>query len=346
MVAKASWVKLIVTSRDEPQIRASFGNVRTAHNLFEDEDATEHDLRLYFCHRVQHCEDENPKNEHGELDYLLKYEDAFAATSGGLFIWMYTALTLIIKSMRRDKLVDSLLSRSTIEGVVDRMAALYLTVLENACQADDNVRDIVRMIVGLLVVTASSAPFSISGLYAFVPPSLSDGLRLKDFAHIVMRLNLVLKLTFATKGYSDVSKPRNPVSAPHRYLVQAYDATFLEFSEKKDLRLEETRGSGTVESNGFWTNPVSLHRNMTMGCFEIMLNGTRSLERDDHTHSGLRFNICELNTPYRLNREVVDFEKTCYVEHPCRTPVQRVILDGTSVGIICRGRSTGERGRL
>ena len=46
-----------------------------------------------------------------------------------------------------------------------------------------------------------------------------------------------------------------------------------------------------------------------MGCFEIMLNGTRSLGHDDGSHSGLRFNICRLETSHKLNKEVADLEE-------------------------------------
>ena len=96
--------------------------------------------------------------------------------------------------------------------------------------------------------------------------------------------------------YTNDPIPGNPASAPHLYLVQVYHTTFLEFIEKNDLQLEWTKVSGTVERNSFWTGPASQHRNTTMGCFEIMLKGTRCPQRNDG------FNICGLELSHKLNR--------------------------------------------
>ena len=56
--------------------------------------------------------------------------------------------------------------------------------------------------------------------------------------------------------------------------------------------------------------PDEVERSMASGCFEIMMGGTRNAVRQmDRPPSGLRFNICALETSYLPNSEVKDLEE-------------------------------------
>lgn len=309
--ADVSWVKLIVTSRAQPHIRRAFADVSTQHDLYAD-DARE-DIRIFFRKRLERAVSERELSR-DDADCLLAREGPFINKADGLFIWIYTVIALIISAeWAREKLVDDILSQTSPAGVAEKMTAMYLTVLECACASDRSgkIEEIIRLIVGLLLVTASNRPLPISGLYAYIPPYLRRGSKLQEFAALVMKLSPVLKFTLIADGFAAGPDTQSPIAAPHRFLVQAYHATLLDFSGKKFIKCT---GANSGEANQlfvrnkFWEDPVRLNRNMAMACLGIMARGTWSTECSFGEHSGLKFNICDLETSYRPNSEVPDLQ--------------------------------------
>lgn len=158
---------------------------------------------------------------------------------------------------------------------------IYRTVLETAAGENSTAKELVRLILGLILVTSVNEPLSPEVLHAFLPPSL-DALQ-TEFDTILRKMSPVL-----LHGSSG---------------VRVYHTSFLDFASS------EAR-CGAL----FYTDTETLNSIMAFGCFEIMESGTRNRKRQSKkvVKTGLMFNICGLESSYLADSEVVDFdERVC-----------------------------------
>lgn len=287
VVSSVPWIKLIVASRNQPQIQRAFeGPLTTMHDLAQED--VKSDIRIYLEHRI----------EEDGLIVLTKYAEDLVERADGLFIWIYTILELMknLLDAKKEELVKKILSGQFIGNHGGRLAGTYLLVLEEATKGDEDKRKVVRWIVGLLRVTADRTPLPVSGLYAFLPPEMLKLVNLSEFLAIVRKLQPVLKLGTGVEFKIDSRLSDDSI-------VRAYHASFLDLIENENLSTSETR------INVFWTDPVHLHRNMAMGCLEIMVKGTRLVKPDEDAQSRLGFNICKLETSHQTNSEIKNLKE-------------------------------------
>ena len=304
----ARWIKLIVTSRHPPNYYGaqteSQNHVRS-YDLFED-DATA-DIQAYILDEVQHGTLASIRSQ--LTDARL---NGLASRSRSIFIWIYTAMEFIGGGSTNDDKVRRLeiVVHSPPGGATDTgIYAIYATVLDDASQASDSAGQTVCWIVGTLLIASDKSPLSIGALHAFLPPSLNVSFR--ELVTIILRLKPVLMLTPASMpeayghvGWSELPGPdhstEKSLEALANYIITAYHISFLDYCSSPSLRFPQSEEIG----NQYWTNPSILHRNMAIGCLEIMGRGARQDTNSESTASGLRFNICDLESSHVPNSEV------------------------------------------
>ena len=286
VLENAPWARFIMTSRDLPEIRdtlALLGKLKEQHDLFQ-YDARE-DIGVYL--RAQFL----PRGPLAELrPYVEEDEVAILVDrSQGLFIWIHTVVRFI-GDTRIGKL-DVLESVLKLERAAESESALdsiYRIVLENAAGSSTTSRSIVRLIIGLILVTSTNDPIPPDALYAFLPSDV-----------------VVLRVEFDT-----ILHLLSPVLIIKSNGVRVYHTSFLDFSSHKPRCGE-----------AFYTSQRDLDAIMAMGCLEIMGSGARSRKRrlksDKSERSGLKFNICRLQSAFPTNVEVTDLEER---KNACITP--------------------------
>ncbi|KZT03681.1 WD40 repeat-like protein [Laetiporus sulphureus 93-53] len=276
IVQSAPWVLFVVTSRDLPGIRnglSGLAEMTEEHDLFQD-DARD-DISAYL--RSQFL----PNEPLAELQPYI--EDAQIRTlvdkSQGLFIWIRTVVEFIIRTdVGKLEVLDSVLVAEKAAESESALDDIYRTVLENASGSSSTARDVIRLIIGLILVTSVNEPLPAEALHAFLPPSVH-----------------VLQTEFDT-----ILKKMSPVLIVSISGVRVYHTSFLDFSSSKDRC-----------GQAFWTEERALNTIMATGCFEIMQSGTRNLRRQYKkvSRSGLRFNICNIETSYLPNSEINGLEE-------------------------------------
>ncbi|EPT00546.1 hypothetical protein FOMPIDRAFT_80560, partial [Fomitopsis schrenkii] len=278
IVESAPWVRFVLTSRDLPETRdalALLGELTEQHDLFQydaREDITSY-LRSQFLSQ-------------GPLAELRPYVDdddviSLVDRSQGLFIWIHTVVRFIVET-KIGKL-DVLESILKVQGAAESESALdslYRIVLENAAGSSTTSRNIVRLIIGLILVTSTNEPLPSNALHAFLPA---------DVSALRTEFNTILQLL-------------SPVLIINDNGVRVYHTSFLDFSSNESRCGE-----------AFYTSQLDLDTIMATGCLEIMESGTRNRKRhfqaDKDERTGLKFNICHLGTSFLPNAEVTDLEE-------------------------------------
>ncbi|EPT00541.1 hypothetical protein FOMPIDRAFT_1016395 [Fomitopsis schrenkii] len=276
IVESTPWVRFVVTSRDLPEIRVALtplGELKERHDLFLYD--ARNDIHSYLRSQFD-----------GPLAELHPYLDdgdvaSLVDRSQGLFIWAHTVIQVLVET-RIGKL-DVLGNILNMQGAAESESALdsiYRVVLENAAGSSTTSRDIVRLVIGLILVTSANEPLPSSALHAFLPAHVS-ALR-TEFDTILQLLSPVLIINGSS--------------------VRVYHTSFLDFSS------DVTRCG-----EAFYTSQQDLNTIMATGCLEIMESGARTRKRclpaDKGERTGLKFNICRLRTSFLPNTEVEDLEK-------------------------------------
>lgn len=266
----APWVKLIVTSRDDPGIRKPFSSCAfgVEHNLFDHN--ARGDIRNYLEHEL---------SPDGELArYRLDMEghlEAFVERAEGLFIWPVTMVRFIADEEGNLEVVDKILGQEPMSEEGNSLYALYQTVVKRASEKSKTSAEIVRYIIGFIVASSRTAPLTSRMVHAFLPSSIS--VRLSAVEDILARLSPMLVVS--ELGIGVVHK------------------TGLGFFAEADLRGDGTR-----------TDLRDIQYILVTGCFEVMEHGTRNARRQELVPAGLQFNICGLDTSHLANDEVPDLE--------------------------------------
>lgn len=282
----APWVRFIMTSRDLPEIRDALtrlGNIKEQHDLFQ-YDAREDIgayLRSQFLPRAPLAE-VRPYVDEEEIAVLVD-------RSQGLFIWIHTVVRFV-GDTRIGKLdvLESILKLERAAESESALDSIYRIVLENAAGSSTTSRNIVRLIIGLILVTSTNNPLPPDALYAFLP---------SDISALRTEFNTILQLL-------------SPVLIINKNGIRVYHTSFLDFSSHESRCGE-----------AFYTSQRDLNATMATGCLEIMDSGTRSRKRrlksDKSERSGLKFNICHLESSFLTNAEVTDLEER---RNSCITP--------------------------
>ncbi|EJD02469.1 uncharacterized protein FOMMEDRAFT_124970 [Fomitiporia mediterranea MF3/22] len=238
IVQATPWLRLIVTSRPNPQIKASMlriGSVVQECDLFE---ATTNNDILRFIRNQFNTNNELPNIDQSQIDCLARH-------ASGHFIWIATVLKHISiggfgKKDLLQQIIDSNPRAATSEQHLD---AVYLRVLENACQGSVGIECAVRWVIGLIFAVSKNRPLPSEALHAFIPSRL--GATHDELETILGHLGSVL--------YNDAQTGAIRVCHP----------SFLDFIGSQD------------RSGCFSMTTDELEKNMVENCLRIMLDGLK-----------------------------------------------------------------------
>ena len=283
-VSEIPKIKIFVTGRPEPRIRAGFRLPLLAHMtdvlvLHEVElSRVNNDIRLFFRRRLLELASRRPGLDdwpnHEQLDLLCE-------RAAGLFIYAVATVRFIDhKSASPKKQLDRLLQSpesSVFEGKTKVKASatldlLYMSILEEAFGDDDPEDDpMVRSVLGAAILAAD--PLSPSAIAALLAFNTGEVFAILSSVHSL--------LTFQ----EDIDRP-----------VQVFHKSFPEFIVDP-ARCTNPR---------FRIHPSDHHTELLVGCLELM---NRNLEQ----------NMCKLPDGV-INSEVSDLWKRAerYIDHALR----------------------------
>lgn len=289
-----SYVKLIITSRVEPHLQASFESetLRGAveHHALDADDAElkRKDIDLYFRDRlpqqVKLCNVKGKLKEWpGEARRAI-----LVGMSQGLFIWAFIAALFI--GDRDPEYQLALLIKSPAE--LTSLYALYAKVLQHSFPTGTvpaPTFELLRDVLGTLVVART--PLNIHSLGCLIYPEVVD--RREIHRHICLHILAHLQSVLTVPGID------NPEPAEDEKPIQFLHKSFVDFL--------------TTESSAppsFFIEQTDHHARMVKACFLFM--------------RGLKQNICELKDPSKLNSEVeglqelVDTRISPSLQYACR----------------------------
>ncbi|KAG8792821.1 hypothetical protein FRC12_004764 [Ceratobasidium sp. 428] len=153
------WLKIIVTSRPDPDIRGFFGYAGvdwyTEYNVLN-YDAMD-DVRVLIDDRLRELTqaEDWPKDAVEQLSFR----------SNGLFIWAQTACQFILDGFDQHKRLSQILAGTHIRDSSADLDKLYTTALTTSALdgADDNMEYTMKCL-GVVAVTATRTPLSVSSL--------------------------------------------------------------------------------------------------------------------------------------------------------------------------------------
>jgi hypothetical protein len=206
-------------------------------------------------------------------DEFRNYGEELATKAEGLFQWAAVASQFILDPPGRfgyskKKCINHLLKPSANRAGQDPLDELYREVLEGYF-TDQEARLLFRSVVGQLIT--SIEPLSIRSLTTLRrhADDLDDDDDDDDAAVVLLRrLGSLLSHVHS----SDENLPIVPLHT-----------SFRDFLIKKE------------KSGDFWVDLRHVHRQMAYSCLDILL-------------TGLKFNICNLETSYLANKDVADLK--------------------------------------
>jgi energy-coupling factor transporter ATP-binding protein EcfA2 len=279
-----SYVKVLITSRDEPDIRAILGDMGISSRA-DVKSETEGDIRAYLKFRLSCLSKQYPHIPNdwpGEqsLDELVRRAD-------GLFIWASVACNFIDDNYSYDpdlglQKLTSLenADRGEAEGGLDN---LYLTVLRGAFASQTgDTRNHFQHVVGAIV--AVKEPLAIQTLDALL------GLR-RDTLQAPLRLPEAKLVLTSSAGFISNLNPilRNDEASEGR--VRVLHASIIDFFLDKQ------------RSKEFHIDISGRNRMLAGRCIDRM---RAFLKRD----------ICSFNSPTKLNRDIEDLEARIRAHFP------------------------------
>ncbi|KAG8763167.1 POC1 centriolar protein A, partial [Ceratobasidium sp. 428] len=153
------WLRIIVTSRPDPDIREFFGHAEadryTEYNLL-DYDA-EADVRILI---------ENYMNEGTQADDWPKdVVEQLSSRANGLFIWAETACRFILDGFDQAKRLNQILTGAHTGSLSAQLDILYTTAVKNGALdgGDDNMEYVMKCL-GVVIATATRTPLSVASL--------------------------------------------------------------------------------------------------------------------------------------------------------------------------------------
>jgi hypothetical protein len=272
IIQLAPWVKLVVTSRPLPGISRAFqklGASMKSIDLF-DENARD-DIRRLLEHELS-----SDGRLSGDRLRIEGRKEQFVARSQGLFIWLDTIIKFIQADEANIDAVDQILGMMSFPEAEAGLYALYRTVVDTASSTKTS-SNVVKMILGFVLASSTTAALSAKAMHAFLPPSYQ--LPFQKFQEILGRLNAILLIG-----------DNIGITVTHTSVLDF-------FGNKSQCGKEH------------WIDPIEVQQIMASGCFEIMKKGTRNPSRQQPPPPGLRFNICSLQTSHLRNDEVTGLKQ-------------------------------------
>lgn len=273
LVKAVPWIKVIMTSRRESDIANVLANDKAIYciNINADEWKTSADISMFIEDRCR------------QLGLNLSPDQAkrFQEKASGLFIWCSTVFRYIEDSKKgRTSLVADILRDQTQNREENPHAPLYLLyqhVLNSAVTGPSD-RKLMESVLSVVFVAATRRPLSTNAIADILYPNEEgeecEGKR-EWVANIVKSL---LSIVYIEEG-------TNAVRACH---LSVLDFIGGMMNEGVPTLTTDPRDKATLR---FVVGEKEAHMRVFDGCFAIM-------ERD------LRFNICELEDSFRLNKDV------------------------------------------
>ena len=194
------WVKVVITSRPEQDIRLVFGKpndfvvcVRDIHDYDASND-------IYTYTRKQMADIATKRNRADWPDDTIQL---LSQRADGLFIWAATACRFISDAVNVDQRLKQLVEGTESPGSSYRLDVLYTTAIRQSMDSEDpdNI-EYTRQCIAAIVATASRTPLSVPALEALLGDKFGDG----TLQYVVDRLSSVL--------YQD-DKKKNAVRVYH-----------------------------------------------------------------------------------------------------------------------------------
>ncbi|KAG8792780.1 hypothetical protein FRC17_008528, partial [Serendipita sp. 399] len=195
-------------------------------------------IQLLDIHAITHTDVAlYVENRLGPLDGISKaHRDAIVHQSGGLFLYASTICRMLEKSRRLTQVLDIFLNSESPQKLVNKMDALYLSVLKQA-EVDESAREFLMAVLSIIIVVFQ--PISTNTISTFLPTHR----HIDDF---VQDLGGVLK----------DGDPDRPIKVLH--------PTFREFVLSNQDR-----------ANGFLVNPTISHAATALGCLRALSEALR-----------------------------------------------------------------------
>ena len=279
VLVAARWLCLFVTSRDLPEIRKALtvlGEVKDKHDLFAIK--AHEDIGVYLRSQLSRgARLADLRSDDDEKTVALLVDKA-----EGLFIWIHTAVEYIASRRDKQRALRIILDLKNSQGTQSALDKIYRRVLEDAA-GSDNADDVIliRYTIGIILTTSANSTLTAHALYAFLPPDVSANL----------------------KTFEDILKWLSPVLVICDSGVRVYHTSFIDFLSQKSRC-----------GDSFYMGQSELNTIMAAGCLEIMELGARRHQHpptktDKGEMSGLRFNICKLESSFLANSDVADLEE-------------------------------------
>ena len=274
---KIPWIKVLITSRPEPDIVDVFTQGASAVNCIDINNMkwkTSADIRLFVEARSARL----------KLGLSPDEIDRFQAKAAGLFIWCTTVFQFIKESNEgKRQLVASILEEQPPNSEDNPHAPLYLLYRRVVDSAVSRARDrkMMEFVLSIIFIAATRRPLSSSAIADLLYPNEEEEEGRKGrrewVENIISSLLSILYVEEGTKA------------------VRACHLSVLDFiggmMSGGFATLTINAGDNAVPRFTFGVKEA--HIRVFEGCFAIM-------DRD------LRFNVCELQDSFWLNKEVLD----------------------------------------
>lgn len=267
----APWLKIILTSRPDPEIRRF---LERPERNFRDFDLNTHgsydDILAVTRARMREiAESQGLPSNWPEDGKIL----ALAQRSVPLFIWVNVAAAFIKGSMEPDERLDHILMANSSGSSYDRLDSLYSTAITTFFGGEDNARTF-RDVVGAVVVVSSHTPLPCPALISLLTQVDANSGERAISGHAVERAIDAL----ASVVYKDAS---------NNGAIRLCHPSFMDFLTKSD------RGCPP----NFRINMSRENTRIAKLCFRTMMD----------KQCGLKFNICDLESSYQMNADIEGF---------------------------------------
>lgn len=270
------WIKVIITSRPELDIREVFTDATSAvHRIDINEEKwnSSADIRVFV------------EAQSAKLKLRLSPEqiDRFQAKACGLFIWCTTVFRYIAESKEsRTDLVANILEGHPLNSNDNPHAPLYLLyqrVLDSAVSRASD-REMMESVFSVIFVAATRRPLSTNAIADILYPREEGEGRRRKREWVENITKSFLSIVYIEEG-------TKAVRACHLSVLDFIGGMMNEGFPKP------MTNPGDNAAPRFTVGVKEVHMRMFEGCFSIM-------------NRNLRFNICELEDSFRLNKDVPD----------------------------------------
>ncbi|KAG9079915.1 hypothetical protein FRC06_007322, partial [Ceratobasidium sp. 370] len=185
----ASWLKVLVTSRPNEEIRNILGSGQGGikrRDLFTEAEANvSRDVTAYVRSRM----DAIPADSTGRDQWPDEGEiHQLSASANKLFIWARTACNLIQQSLDPDATLKQILAGQRSKGAKKALGEIYTTALNEGLGEVDDDSSIIQSCVGAIVLTGSRRPLPDAALAGL----LAGRIKPHALSRVINRLGSVL----------------------------------------------------------------------------------------------------------------------------------------------------------